>query len=150
MKLHALIGAAIVATTFAAPAFADMTAGTKAPTAAAEKNTDEAIVHLKDHMHAAMDLWTKIKGLKAAGKNASKAEVAKARAALQRFKGTLAEAKAEGKAAKMLALSMIISKVESDLNKIDPMGAKSTAASAPDADRADPVTKPIKKPPAKP
>jgi uncharacterized glyoxalase superfamily protein PhnB len=139
MRLHALVGAAIIATTFSAPAYA---AAAAAPTAAAEKNTDEAIVHLKDHMHAAMDLWTKVKGLKSAGKNASKAEVAKARASLQRFKGMVSEAKAEGKAAKMLALSMMIAKVESDLNKIDPTGAAAAAGTTPDA--GAPTAKPAK------
>jgi hypothetical protein len=149
MKLHAFVGAAIIATTFSAPAFAaaaptalTYAAAAAAPTAAAEKGTDEAIVHLKDHLQAAMNLWTKIKGLKSAGKNASKAEIAKARASLDHFKGMVKEAKAEGKAAKMLALSMMIAKVESDLNKLDPSGAKE-AGTTPDA--GTPKAKPSKK-----
>lgn len=128
MKLHALVGAALIATSFALPAFAtDSTTAAPAGAAATKSSDDQAVANLKAHVQAARDLWSKIKGLKAKGKNASKAEIAKARAQLKKFKDMCAEAKAEGHAAKMLALSAIVAKMESDLNKIDPMGAKNAS-----------------------
>lgn len=124
MNLRALVGTLLIASAVATPAFAAAPADATKPQADGTESTTQAASNLKAHIQAAKDLLKKIEGLKAKGKAASAAEVAKARASLGKFKTMLAEAKAEGHAARAMVLAKIVNKMQADLDQIDPMGDK--------------------------